>query len=148
MISQSKQTPLPKGKRGALSREEAEQYNKENALEQNSPRRSAYSKKEMLLKELIENPEVDVEGSVEAFGTTFTVKTKKPSFGQFDMTENEDLVAVEEDHKKKMKKYLEKVKPPHENGKTEKNDDPETPKEGWEKYLEKEGVISSDNKKK
>jgi len=41
---------------------------------------------------------------------------------------------------------MEKVKPPHENGKTIDNDEPEEPEEGWDEYLKKRGIYSGDKK--
>lgn len=107
------------------------------------------SKKEQLLKELIEKERIDFEGNVKAFGTKFHVKTRKPKpIIPFDQQlTQEELDVLDKDYQKNMEKLINDIKPPQKNGEKTTDETPEVPKGGWKTHLKKQGVIEDGTEK-
>ena len=144
-----KETPLEKKFRVALSNEQKQEYDKSQKHKEEliPPLQSILSKEEEFLQKAINEPNIEVEGTLTAHGKDWKIKKKNTQpFQAFKPMSEEELEDKEKHYQQKMKQLIKDSKPPHQNGKNkEEEEEPETPEGGWETYLENEGLVDNGN---
>ena len=147
LIKQPTKKPLPKGKRGALSQKEKADYLK--SLEPSNPdSEDSLTKEEQLIQKLLQKDNVELEGAIEAYGTKIKIKKTKPKPPiPFEKMAEEEIENLDASYQQNMKKLIDDVRPPQRNEEKTTQESPEKPKEGWESYLENQGVIAKQTPK-